>query len=201
MIVNKQQCRELFLARRTAISQAEHQRLTESIARRLLDLLSSGPIGWLHSYVAEGFRNEVNTTLIRQIVNTELPLTGHASVRWVAPRMIPGSHHMTHHLWDDDTLLVHNRWGIPEPDPVLSPTIEPAELDAVLVPLLGYDARGHRVGYGGGYYDRFLAECRPEVIKIGLSFFEPIEAIQDLNEWDVQLDLCITPDEVYRWIN
>lgn len=175
--------------------------MTESIARQLIGFLSSGSIGWLHSYVAEGFRNEVNTTLIRHIVNTELPLAGHASVRWVAPRMIPGLHQMTHHLWDDDTLLVHNRWGIPEPDPVLSPAIEPVELDAVLVPLLGYDARGHRVGYGGGYYDRFLAECRPEVIKIGLSFFEPIEAIQDLNEWDVQLNLCITPDKVHQWID
>ena len=113
--------------------------------------------------------------------------------------MIPGSRRMIHYLWDEGTLLIHNRWGISEPDPILSQPVEAGEIDAVLVPLLGYDTAGHRVGYGGGYYDRFLAECRPDVIKIGLSFFEPIAAISDVNEWDVRLDCCLTPYTVYTW--
>ncbi len=194
-MLTKQQCRELFLARRMAIEPAEHRRLTGLIAVRLLKFLPSESIGWLHSYVSEGFRNEVDTTYIRKIVNETLP----THPRWVAPRMLPGSRRMAHYLWDDDTLLVPNRWGIKEPDPLLSQPLPVDEFDAVLVPLLGYDQQGHRVGYGGGYYDRFLAECRPDVLKIGLSFFEPVPVITDINEWDVSLSCCVTPTRIYRW--
>ncbi len=173
--------------------------MTRLIAEKLTDFLAGRVIGWLHSFVAEGFRNEVNTKLIRQLVSTKLPHMGYPPVRWVAPRIIPGSRRMIHYLWDEDTLLVHNRWGISEPDPISSQPIEVGELDAVLVPLLSYDRSGHRVGYGGGYYDRFLTECRPDVIKIGLSFFEPIDGISDVNEWDVRLDFCISPYSVHQW--
>jgi 5-formyltetrahydrofolate cyclo-ligase len=191
----KQQCRELFLAKRIAIGPEEHRRLTRRIASQLLEFLQSRPIGWLHSYVSEGFRNEIDTTYIRQLINAALPVRP----RWVAPRMSPGSHQMSHYIWDDDTLLVPNRWGIREPDPVLSQSVDISEIDAMLVPLLGYDGQGHRVGYGGGYYDRLLAECRPDAWKIGLSFFEPVEAIDDTGPWDIKLDLCVTPSKVYRW--
>lgn len=201
MTLTKQQCRELFLNKRISLNPAVHEHQTGLIALHLTEFLSGHTIGWLHTYVAEGFRNEVNTTMIRQIVSTKLPKMGQAPVRWVAPRIIPGSQKMTHYIWDDDTLMVHNRWGIKEPDPILSQSVDAIEVDAVLVPLLGYDRAGHRVGYGGGYYDRFLAECRPDAWKIGLSFFEPVDAIQDINPWDVGLDLCITPSKVYRWKN
>jgi 5-formyltetrahydrofolate cyclo-ligase len=194
-MLTKQQCRELFLTRRMAIEPAEHRRLTGIIATQLLELLHSEPVGWLHSYISEGFRNEVDTTYIRKIVNETLP----THPRWVAPCMLPGSRRMAHYLWDDDTLLVPNRWGIKEPDPVMSQLVDVSELDAVLVPLLGYDQQGHRVGYGGGYYDRFLAECRPDVLRIGLSFFEPIAVISDVDTWDIRLSFCITPTGIYRW--
>jgi len=66
----------------------------------------------------------------------------------------------------------------------------------VLVPLLCFDRRGHRVGYGRGYYDRFLARCRHDCKKIGLSFFEPLAEIDDVHEGDVELNYCVTPDGV-----
>jgi 5-formyltetrahydrofolate cyclo-ligase len=57
--------------------------------------------------------------------------------------------------------------------------------------------KGNRVGYGKGFYDNFLSQCQPEVIKIGLSFFEPEELIDDCNENDVRLDFCVTAAKVY----
>ncbi len=86
-----------------------------------------------------------------------------------------------------------NKWGIREPDG--EQTAAPSELDIVLVPLLAFDAQGHRVGYGKGYYDRLLAECRPDCLKIGLSAFAAEERIDDIHPLDVRLDLCLTPDE------
>jgi 5-formyltetrahydrofolate cyclo-ligase len=55
------------------------------------------------------------------------------------------------------------------------------------------------VGYGKGFYDRFLSDCRPHCIKIGLSFFEPEIDIVDVLESDIKLDYCVTPESVFTF--
>jgi 5-formyltetrahydrofolate cyclo-ligase len=69
----------------------------------------------------------------------------------------------------------------------------------VFVPLLAFDSFGNRVGYGKGFYDKFLSECHAETIKIGLSFFEPEELIADVFDNDVKLDYCVTSEHVYTF--
>ena len=93
--------------------------------------------------------------------------------------------------------LEFNAYQIPEPRIQLSPII-PTELDVVFIPLLQADVRGNRLGYGKGFYDRYLALCRPDVIKIGLNFFEPISAIPS-EETDIPLDYLITPNRIYEF--
>jgi 5-formyltetrahydrofolate cyclo-ligase len=94
-----------------------------------------------------------------------------------------------------DTIFETNGWNIPEP--VNNEVVRPEELDLVLIPLVAFDMKGIRVGYGKGFYDRFLVQCRPDCLKIGLSYFEPIPEVEDANEFDVPLDLCITPQQIY----
>ncbi len=79
------------------------------------------------------------------------------------------------------------------PEPTVYKAIDSLLIDVVFVPLFVADSRGERVGYGGGYYDRFLATCRPETKKIGLSYFGPIEQIDDIFESDIALDYCVMP--------
>ena len=67
----------------------------------------------------------------------------------------------------------------------------------VFVPLLAFDKDGYRVGYGMGFYDKFLADTGEDCIKVGFSYFEPIGTIEDRTDFDVPLDLCITPHNVY----
>ncbi len=74
-----------------------------------------------------------------------------------------------------------------------------SSIDWVLVPLLAFDRRGHRVGYGKGFYDRFLAGCRSDARKIGLSLFAPVVAIDDIGSQDVALDAVVTPDRVWTF--
>ena len=69
-----------------------------------------------------------------------------------------------------------------------------SELDMILIPLLAVDSFGYRAGYGAGHYDRFLAKCRPQARKIGVSFFAPIGTLDDIWEGDIRLDACLTPD-------
>ena len=104
---------------------------------------------------------------------------------------------MRHYLLTDSTVIRNNSYGIPEPQSGIE--LHPEQLDVVFIPLLAYDTLGNRVGYGKGYYDRFLASCRKDVLKIGLSFFEPCEPISDISENDIPLDMCITPETVYEF--
>ncbi|PIF00668.1 MAG: 5-formyltetrahydrofolate cyclo-ligase [Maribacter sp.] len=104
---------------------------------------------------------------------------------------------LTHFLLTDNTKIRPNRWNVPEP--VDGIKIEPSKIDVVFMPLLAYDKKGNRVGYGKGYYDRFLQQCRPDVIKVGLSLFEAEERIDDIFENDIPLDYCVTPLKTYTF--
>jgi 5-formyltetrahydrofolate cyclo-ligase len=90
-----------------------------------------------------------------------------------------------------------NKWGIQEP--VDERQIPETQIDCVLTPLLAFDILGNRVGYGKGCYDRFFTKCRPDVIKIGFSFFPPIERIDDTDKFDIPLNYCITPERIYEF--
>jgi 5-formyltetrahydrofolate cyclo-ligase len=98
---------------------------------------------------------------------------------------------------EKDTAFEINHAGIGEP--VQGEVIYPEELDMVFVPLLAYDKKGYRVGYGKGFYDRYLHMCRPNVIKVGFSYFEPEEVIPEVNEFDIPLNLAITPSCIYEF--
>ena len=103
---------------------------------------------------------------------------------------------LSHFLLEDHTRIVTNAYGIPEPEDGIE--IPANRLDVVFIPLLAFDERGNRLGYGKGFYDRFLAGCKPEVVKIGLSFFPAEKQIQS-SPTDVPLDYCITPEKVYEF--
>ncbi|PIB27237.1 5-formyltetrahydrofolate cyclo-ligase [Maribacter sp. 4U21] len=105
--------------------------------------------------------------------------------------------YLEHYLLTDSTLFVTNSWGVPEPvDGIL---IDPKKIDVVFLPLLAFDEMGNRLGYGKGFYDQFLKECRPDVLKIGLSVFEAEISIDDVNNDDVPLNFCITPEKNYTF--
>ncbi len=82
------------------------------------------------------------------------------------------------------------------PEPTHYTEIDSKEIDVIFIPMFVADKKGNRVGYGGGYYDKFLARCKPESKKIGLTYFRPIEYIEDAYFGDFPLDLCVTPEEI-----
>lgn len=96
---------------------------------------------------------------------------------------------------NDDTRFRKNEYNLYEPEDGI--IVNPAGLDMVFVPLLTFDKRGFRIGYGKGFYDRYLAQCRRECVKIGFSYFEPLDEVEDADLFDVPLNLCVTPTTVY----
>lgn len=104
---------------------------------------------------------------------------------------------MKHYLLTDATRFIVNEYGIPEPEDGIE--IDSKKIDVVFIPLLAYDLQGNRVGYGKGFYDRFLSECKKDVIKVGVSFFEPEMREIHKNNTDLPLNYCISERKVYKY--
>ncbi|WP_410006760.1 5-formyltetrahydrofolate cyclo-ligase [Aequorivita nionensis] len=105
---------------------------------------------------------------------------------------------MKHFLLQENTVLNTSEYGIPEP--VSGIEISPEIIEVIFVPLLAYDQNGHRIGYGKGFYDRFLKKCSPHAIFIGLSFFEAEPEIFSAVT-DIPLNFCITPKKLIDFKN
>ena len=148
-------------------------------------------ISYVHSYVTLEKLNEVDPAPLLRYLEFR-----HPGMKVAVPR-INDQEELDHILIDDETIMIDNKFGIPEP--LSGFTLEPELIDLVFVPLLGFDETGNRVGYGKGYYDKFLATCRQDVVIIGLSFLEAVKEIVDTDPWDVPLHYCITPNRVYEF--
>jgi 5-formyltetrahydrofolate cyclo-ligase len=104
---------------------------------------------------------------------------------------------MTHWAVSPESLWQTNRYGIPEP--TNGTPVPLSAIDLVFVPLLGYDVKGQRVGYGQGFYDRFLSACAPNVLFVGLSYFPPVNEITGCEPTDTRLNYCIHSNGIVRF--
>lgn len=104
---------------------------------------------------------------------------------------------LKHILYTENSLLATNAYGIPEPNE--GKEIPPSSMDYVFVPLLAVDKNGNRIGYGKGFYDRFLSQCRPDCKLIGLHLFDLEPNISDISPTDVRLNYVITPDGIINF--
>lgn len=187
--------RSAALARRQALSAAEVAHRSQQLCEQLFRHFPVAEWHWLHLFLPLARRNEPDTwRIIHRIWAEKL------AVRLAVPMVQPDGVSLQHYQLSPDTPLRSNRWGIPEPAATAETVVPPAAFDAVLVPLLAVDATGHRVGYGGGFYDRFLAQCGPHARFIGLNVLDetPVAGLADVLPTDVPLHACLTPGGV-QW--
>lgn len=192
--MNKSELRKIFLAKQKSLSSGERIEKSRAISEQFFENFDLAKINFLHSFLPIEKFHEIDTNFIFQKIWKDFP-----RVKTLVPRVDFESFEMKNLLYDAETELLQNAWNIHEP--LHDETIETEKIDAVLVPLLCFDVRGYRVGYGKGFYDRFLKNCRADCLKIGLSYFAPVEKIADADEFDVKLDFCATPFAVYRLKN
>jgi 5-formyltetrahydrofolate cyclo-ligase len=147
---------------------------------------------FVHSFIPAVQFNEPNPNPILEWLQFFNP-----GLQIVHPVLYGADFAMKHFICDEETTYRLNEYGIPEPQNGVE--VQPDEIDMAIIPLLIFDIQGNRVGYGKGYYDRFLAGCKPEMLKIGLSFFSPVESVEDADFFDKKLDFCITPESVYAF--
>ena len=187
--MTKQELRKKYKDYRSNLSLNDIEEKSIAIANKILEL----PIWnneYFHIFLSIIEHTEVNTEFVLSILSGK-------DKHIVLSKSDFDTQKMTNYLLTDSTKITVNDWNIPEPiDGIEIPS---KNIDVVFVPLLAFDKQGNRVGYGKGFYDRFLSECKPEIIKIGLSFFEAENLIQDIFERDVKLDYCVTPEQVYKF--
>jgi 5-formyltetrahydrofolate cyclo-ligase len=189
--VTKAALRKIYKNKRKQISLREMQRWSDLILINFqkLDLPF---IDCVHTYLAIEEQNEVDTLNIIRYLKFKNP-----GIKVVVPKINLDAGEMKHYIFNDESQMSANSFGIVEP--VNGEKVMAAEIDLVLTPLLAFDKKGYRVGYGKGFYDSFFKQCKPGVLKIGVSFFEPEEIIEDINSNDVALDDCVTPYKIYTF--
>jgi 5-formyltetrahydrofolate cyclo-ligase len=193
--MKKSELRKQYLSKRKAISTEEMTVKSQQITYLFFQNFDLLKVKYLHIFLPIIKHNEIDTFLIIRYLQKYFP-----AINIIIPKIIPENSELESYVFDEKN-LIENPWGILEPSGENQGKILPEQIDLVMIPLLVFDENGNRVGYGKGFYDRFLQQCKPETLKVGLCLEEPIETIEDVNEFDVNMDFCITPTKIYRFLN
>lgn len=185
----KSKLREKYTGLRAGLEDAQVAEKSLEIANNLLKL----PIWeyeYYHLFLSIAEKKEVDTEPILHILQGK-------DKNVVISRSNFETREMINYLLTDTTRIRKNKWNIPEPiDGIEVPA---DKIEVVFLPLLAFDLQGHRVGYGKGFYDRFLSRCKPEVLKIGVSLFAPETRISGILSSDIPMDFGVTPHQVYNF--
>ena len=184
----KSEIRKKYKVLRQELSEDQIEDKSLAIANQLLQL-NIWQHSFYHIFLPIEEQKEINTEFILNILAGK-------DKNIVISKSNFEDYSMIHFLLNDNTILRKNEYNIPEP--VDGITITSQLINVVFIPLLAFDTKGNRIGYGKGFYDRFLSECKPETLKIGLSFFEAEEEIESTIN-DIKLDYCSTPNKVFQF--
>ncbi len=187
--MTKKEIRGVFRQKRAELLQETYDALNAKVVDNFFEYLHLSSIRCVHSYLPISAQNEVDTFTILSKLGAMK-----SDLKILVPVLKGGS--MVSVLYNPGESLRVNSLGILEP---VNEKLSNEVPDLVITPLLAFDVKGYRVGYGGGFYDRYFAQLPSNVLKVGLSFFTSVEVIDDLDEFDVPLDYCITPDRVYEF--
>lgn len=185
----KTDIRKLYKAKRSALSEHDIDYLSRKITQNVIrnfDITNT----ICSIFLPISRQNEVNTYFILELVNQ-------LNTTFVVSKSEFETGELLHFIYESNNQLEENTLGIPEPK--YGTAILPREIDFVFVPLLAIDDRGNRVGYGKGFYDRFLAQCSSKCQFIGLHLFDELVTIDDLNPLDIPLHSCVTPNKIYHF--
>ncbi len=190
--MTKSELRNIYLEKRRNFAADDLVTKSHRIAGHFFENCELSAVRNLHCFIPITKFHEIDTAFIYERIWRHFP-----QIQTVVPRVDLESGDIVHVVYTHLTKLVENKWGIREP--ANGDLVDAAEIDLVIVPLLCFDTRGNRIGYGNGFYDRFLSKCRQDCVKIGLSYFPPVAKIVDAREHDVRLDFCVTPDLVFEF--
>ncbi len=188
---SKQELRKLFIRRRGTLTPWERLRADAAILRLLLALPEYAAADTIMTYLS--FYGEVDTFGIAMDVLEN-------GKRLIIPKVQSSSRSLIPcqiHNLDDD--LEPGDYGILEP---IRNNIHPIAIDSIgfhVIPGVAFDTGGYRLGHGGGYYDRFLAEITPDALTVGLCYECQITDVLPHDPWDVPVKCIVTETRIIRF--
>jgi 5-formyltetrahydrofolate cyclo-ligase len=185
----KKEARKIFIKKRDELSYADKLKLDDLILIQF-QTIDLPFLEYVLSFYPIDERTEINSILLTDYLHFRNP-----TLQICYPKTNISDNSMKAIACHADSIFEANEFNIPEPKD--NEEVAPGKLDLVIVPLLTFDEQGTRVGYGKGYFDRYLKRCREDCIKIGVSYFAPVDRIEDSDQFDVPLDFCITPERAY----
>lgn len=174
------------IRRRDSIPPAVRSKLSQRIINRVINWIEAEGINVVQLYLS--MRSEVETDGLFDY------LLDHQKIA-LAPVTDTQRRTLTpHRILNHATDFVFHPYGMREPNPKTCPAFPPDQIDLTIVPGVAFDRHGHRIGYGGGYYDRFLRLC-PQAVCMGLAF--EAQLIEDTlpQSRDVQLHRIVTEND------
>jgi 5-formyltetrahydrofolate cyclo-ligase len=186
-MTEKREIRKRILALRNAMTREEIAAKSSEIVRRLTQL---------------GEIRDSSTLMVFLNFGSEVVTDGLIEWGWAAGKRIvvplcrPEGRLLMPCRIDSFDDLETGHYGIREPKAESLLVVPPGEIDAVLVPAVAFDRRGYRVGYGGGYYDRFLPAA-PQAAKIGAAFACQIVPEVPVDRYDVKVQRIVTEEGIY----
>ena len=181
--MDKQQLRKIYKEKRAQLSEESIEEMSLAIANQALRLPIWDALNY-HIFLPIAGKKEVNTEYLLHILQGKDKTV-------IVPKTDFDSLSMKHILLQENTAITISEYGIPEPKNGID--LPASQIDVVFVPLLAYDKKGNRLGYGKGFYDRFLSECKEDVIIVGLSFYDAEVKIETYPT-DIPLHYLVTPE-------
>ncbi len=185
----KKELRFKYVKKRSFVSPNELEDNSLAIANKLLELPSIWSFNYYHIFLPIIEKKEIDTSYILSILQGK-------DKNVLLPK-INGNNTLINYLLTDNITIKKNKWNIPEPIDGIE--ISADKIEVIFIPLLVFDKKGNRVGYGKGFYDSLLKQCDSKTIKIGLSLFEAEEVITDIYDGDIPLNYCVTPKNIYSF--
>lgn len=188
---SKLEVRKSCLKQRAALGEKERKINSLLIQQRLQELPKFQKAQVIMLFL--NFRDEVETTALAEA-------TIACKKKLILPRCAPHGILLPLEVRDLSKDLEPGSYGIREPKLSLG-AVEPSEIDLIIVPGSGFDLRGNRLGYGGGYYDRFFTLINPLTPKIALGFECQVIPQVPVDKYDVSMTMLITENGVYNFNN
>lgn len=188
--MNKDTARKLFQEKRQKITVFRFEQESSQLIQNTINIIKKLNPRCIHCFLPIQTKQEINTNPIIEYcwsknIHVVVPISNFDEGTLKSAEFSPNT----------ETKITKN--NIIEPSkPVWQ---EDHDIDLVITPLLAFDIKGYRVGYGKGFYDRFFASLRNDVKRVGISLFSPCEEIENINEYDIPLTHCITPKKIYTF--
>ena len=188
--MKKDQIRKIYLKKREELPLSIFEEESSLLIKNSIRLINKYQPSCIHCFLPIHSKNEIDT----------MPIIQHCWENNIAV-VVPISNFEDGTLknaeFKADTKTKQAKYNISEPiNPVW---VNDETIDMVITPLLAFDGEGYRVGFGKGFYDRFFASLNKDVQRIGISLFESCENIEDINEHDITLTHCVTPNKTYTF--